>query len=279
MGGTHEHRGDVETDGGFADGLLDEALVDFVDTVDAFHGLFHDFVAVVGAAVDEPGAVFVGLVNEFGRNFLFDQIFAVGAFEVVGLHFDEVDHALQLVFEAYRNLHHAGLVVQLFAEHFGHAERVSAGAVALVDEHHARHMVALHLAVDGNRLGLNAFHAGKNEDSAVKHAERTFHFDSEVHVPRGIDDVDGVLFAGLGMGPVCEGSGGLNRDAAFAFKFHGVHRGTDAVLATDFVNSVNTLCEEEDAFGEGSLTRVNVGRNTNVSVFFDVFHCFFHKWS
>ena len=276
VGRTHEHGSDVQTDGGFTDGLLDEGLVDFIYTVLAFHGLFHNFVAVVSAAVDELGAVFVGLVHQFGRDFLFDHVVAVGAFEVVGLHFHQVNHALQLVFETDRNLHHAGLVVELFLEHHGHAERVCTGAVALVDEHDARHMVALHLAVNSNRLGLDAFHAGKNEDSTVEHAERTFHFDSEVHVPRGIDDVDGVLFTALGVGPVSECSGGLNRDAAFAFKFHGVHRGADAVFTTNFVDSVDTLCEVEDTFGKGSLTGVDVGRNTNISVLFNVFHILVH---
>ena len=104
VGGTHEHRGDVEADGGFADGLLDEGLVDLVHTVLAFHGLFHDFIVVVGAAVDELFAVFVSLVDEFGRDFLFDHVVAVGAFEVVGLHFDEVDHALQSDCSEYRLL-------------------------------------------------------------------------------------------------------------------------------------------------------------------------------
>ena len=184
-----------------------------------------------------------------------------------------------MVFETDRNLHDAGLVVELFLEHDSHAERVCTGAVALVHEHDARHMVALHLAVNGNRLGLNTFHAGEHEDSTVEHAERTFHFDREVHVPRGIDDVDGVGFAGLGVGPVCKRGCRLNRDAAFAFKFHGVHRGTDAVFTTNFVDSVDTLCEVEDTFGKGGLTGVDVGRNTNISVLFNVFHILFHKWS
>ena len=153
-----------------------------------------------------------------------------------------------MVFETDRNLHDAGLVVELFLEHDSHAERVCTGAVALVHEHDARHTVALHLAVNGNRLGLNTFHAGEHEDSTVEHAERTFHFDREVHVPRGIDDVDGVGFAGLGVGPVCKRGCRLNRDATFLFQFHGVHGCTDSVLTADFVNCMNFVAVVEDAF-------------------------------
>jgi hypothetical protein len=40
------------------------------------------------------------------------------------------------------------------------------------------------------------------------------------------------------------------------------------------VNGVNALCEIENAFGKSSLARVNVGRDTDISVFFDVFHVF-----
>ena len=165
-------------------------------------------------------------------------------------------------------------MVELFLEHDCNAERICTRAVALVHEHDARHMVTAHLAVNGNRLGLDAFNASEDEDSTVQHAERTFHFDREVHVPRGIDDVDGVRFTALGVGPVCKRCSRLNRDAAFAFKFHGVHRGTDAVFTTNFVDSVDTLCEVEDTFGKGSLTGVDVSRNTDISVQLNVFHIF-----
>jgi hypothetical protein len=43
------------------------------------------------------------------------------------------------------------------------------------------------------------------------------------------------------------------------------------------VDRVNTLCEIEDTFGEGSLTRVNVGRDTDVSMVLDIFHCCFRE--
>ena len=279
VSGAHEDRGEFEGNRLFADGLLEEILVDFIHAVLAFHSKFHDCVVVICAAVNELFTVFLSLILEFVRDVGDTDVVAVSAFEVVCLHFDKVDHALELVFEADGDLHNDRLVIELFLEHHSHAERVCAGTVALVDEHDARDVIALHLTVNSDGLRLDAFHAGQNEDCTVQHAEGAFHFNREVHVPRGIDDVDSVLFAGNRVSPVSEGGCRLNRDAAFAFEFHGVHRSADAVFTTNFVDCVNTLCEIEDTFGEGSLTRVNVGRDTDVSMVLDIFHfCFREKF-
>ncbi len=74
------------------------------------------------------------------------------------------------------------------------AERVGAGAVHLVDERQARHVVALHLAVDGHRLRLHAADRAEHQDGAVEHAEAALDFDGEVDVARGVDQVDRVVF-------------------------------------------------------------------------------------
>jgi predicted metal-dependent hydrolase len=41
------------------------------------------------------------------------------------------------------------------------------------------------------------------------------------------------------------------------------------------VDSVDTLCEVKDTFSKSSLTGVDVSRNTNISVLFNVFHILF----
>ena len=55
-------------------------------------------------------------------------------------------------------------------------------------------MVALHLAIDGHRLRLHAADGAEHEHGAVEHAEAAFHFDREVDVARGVDQVDRVAF-------------------------------------------------------------------------------------
>src|SRR6185312_4028796 len=77
------------------------------------------------------------------------------------------------------------------------AEEVRAGTVHLVDEREARHLVLVGLAPHGLGLGLDAAHGAEHGASAVQHAQRTLHFDGEVHVAGGVDDVDAVLGPGL----------------------------------------------------------------------------------
>jgi hypothetical protein len=61
------------------------------------------------------------------------------------------------------------LCFELLAQLLGDAHRVGARTVALVDERDARHAVAPHLAVDGDRLALHAGHRAQDEDGAVEH--------------------------------------------------------------------------------------------------------------
>ncbi len=83
--------------------------------------------------------------------------------------------------------------LELLAELVADAERVRAGAVELVDERDARHLVAAHLAIDRVRLRLHAGDAAQHHDGAVEHAQRALDLDREVDVSGGVDDVDVVL--------------------------------------------------------------------------------------
>ena len=73
------------------------------------------------------------------------------------------------------------------------AKKVGADTVHLVDERQTRNVVLVGLAPD--RLGLRLHPADRTEDGdrAVEHPERTFDFSGEVHVSRGVDDIDAVF--------------------------------------------------------------------------------------
>ena len=66
----------------------------------------------------------------------------------------------------------------------------AAGAVHLVDEGQPRNAVAPHLAVNGDRLGLYAADRAEHEDRPVQNAETAFDLHGEIHVARGVDEVD-----------------------------------------------------------------------------------------
>ena len=131
-----------------------------------------------------------GFFLQVGRNLFVADFLAVGAVEVDGLHRDQVDHAFELSSLPIGNCIRTASQSQLFADLLDHAERIGAGAVHLVDERQARHVVALHLAVDGHRLRLHATDGAEHQNGAVEHAQAALHFDGEIDVPRRIDQVD-----------------------------------------------------------------------------------------
>ena len=69
-------------------------------------------------------------------------------------------------------------------------EEVGADAVHFVDESNSRNAIAVCLAPNGFRLRLNTGDSVEYGDSAIENAERALHFDGEVDVARGVDDVD-----------------------------------------------------------------------------------------
>ena len=114
------------------------------------------------------------------------------------------------------------------------AERVGAAAVAFIDKGDAGDLVPFHLLIHRNRLGLYAAHGAEYQDGAIKHTERSLHFNGEIHMAGGVDNIDFVAL------PFAEGCCRGNGDPAFFFQFHGVHGCTDAVFPLDLMNRMVT---------------------------------------
>ena len=80
----------------------------------------------------------------------------------------------------------------------------------------------------------------------------------------GVDNVDLVIL------PFAESCRRCNRDASFAFQFHRIHCGTDAVLALDIVYGVNALGVKQDSLCQRRFARINVRTDSNVSELFNI---------
>ena len=137
-----------------------------------------------------------------------------------------------------------------------HGEEVRAGAVELVDEGDAGHVVFFGLAPDGLRLRLDAADAAEERDGAVEDAQRALDLGGEVHVAGGVNQVDAVV------APVAGGGGGGDGDAALALLLHPVHRRVAVVHVADAVGAAGV---EEDAFGAGGLAGINVRHDADVA--------------
>ena len=219
---------------------------------------FHQRVVFLDGHFDQGGAQFGGLVGIFGGNFDFVEL---GAQLLVmpdqRLHLDDVDDALEFGFGADRpgDDHRAG--AQAVDHHVDAALEVGAGAVHLVDEADARHVILVGLAPDGFGLGLDAGDGVEHGDRAVQHAHGTFHFDGEVDMAGRVDDVDAVVFPEAGR----RGRG--DGDAAFLFLLHEVHGG-GAVM--DFADLVALAGVIENALGRRRLAGIDMRGNADIAI-------------
>ena len=164
-----------------------------------------------------------------------------------------------------RNRHRIGL--QAIDHHLHHAEKVRAGAVHLVDEGQPRNVVFIRLPPDGFRLRLHAADGVVNHHRAVQYAHRTFHFDGEIHVPGGIDDVYPVrLKAAVHAGPEAAHRRRGNGDPALLLLRHPVG-GCRAIVY--FPQLVAHPGIKQDTLGGGGFAGIDMRGDTDVAITFE----------
>ena len=102
--------------------------------------------------------------------------------------------------------------------------------------------------------------AVEHRDGTVEDAERTLHLDREVHVARGVDDVDPMPL------PLAGRRGGCDGDAALLLLLHPVHDGSALV---DLAHLVGPSGVVEDALGRRRLTGVDVRHDADIAGLFE----------
>src|SRR5204862_3442003 len=126
----------------------------------------------------------------------------------------------------------------------------------LVDEGDAGHAVLVGLAPDGLGLRLDAAYRAEDADGAVENAQGTLHFDGEVDVAGGIDDVD------ARVAPESRGGGRGDGDPALLLLDHPVHGRSPLVHLADLVSAAGVV---EDSLGSRRLTGIDVSHDADVS--------------
>ena len=190
--GAAQHRPELAGDRA----LLDAALQRLDRDVALFEILLHRLLIDRHGGVEQDLAILGGLARRASAGIVLVVVFRAefAAFPDDRLHLDEVDDAEELVFLADRQLQRQRDDVQLLLQRVERAEEVGAGAVQLVDEDDARHVVAVGEPPVGLRLRLHAGDALDDEDRAVEHAQAAVHLDVEIDVAGRVDDVDAVSF-------------------------------------------------------------------------------------
>ena len=260
-GGTAEHRLNFASDR-----TLTKTLDNFLfRQLAVLEVLVHQFFVGFRGAFDHLFTPFIGRIDEFGGDVFVRELHALRLIVPNdGLHLQEVHHAGKSIFRTNRNHDRNRIALQALLHLVIDLEEISAGTVHLVDEREAGHMVLVGLTPNRFRLGLHAAHSAVHHAGTVEHTHRAFHFDREVDVARGVNDVETIRRPlHFHAAPEAGRSSGGNRDAAFLFLFHPVHR-RSAIM--HFAELVAHARVEQNAFGSGGFARVNVGGNTDVAI-------------
>ena len=217
-------------------------------------GHFHHVFTRLGGGILQVGGNLTGLVGDTHVLLL----------PVDSAHLHQVDDAGEVFFSADRQLNGHGARAQAILDLTHNPLEVGAGAVHLVDEGNARYVVAGGLAPYRFGLGLYATDCTENGNGTIKHAQRALHFDGEVNVSRGIDDIDPVLRELLVHAGPEAGSGSRgNGDTALLLLLHPVHGGGAFMHFTDFVRDTRV---EQDALGRRRLAGINVRHDADVAI-------------
>src|SRR5699024_3132048 len=156
--------------------------------------------------------------------------------------------------------------LQAVVDHAKDVVEVGAHDVHLVDVDHPGDAVVIGLAPHGLRLGLHAALGAHDGDRTVQYPQGTLHLHGEVHVARGVDDVDpGLGELTLAPLPVAGGGGGGAGDAALLLLGHPVHGGGTLVGLANLVVHAGVV---QDTLRRGGLAGVDVGHDADVSCVF-----------
>ena len=241
-----------------ADGAaLDAALQGFDTDIALIEIFFHRRFINADNSIQQLLAIFGGLVSQIGgdRRFVILRAKLI-AFPDQRLHLNQINNALEGIFNADRQLQRNPIDAELFRQRFGGAIEIGAGTIELVDEDDARNIVTVSQAPIGLRLRLHAGDTFNDEDRAIKHAQGPVHFNVEVDMARRVDDVDAVVIPHGGHG------GGGDGNPALTFLVHVIGGGIAFMHLTDLVGLAGVV---QDAFCRGGLARVNMRGDADIA--------------
>ena len=139
-----------------------------------------------------------------------------------------------------------------------HRLGVCGGQVDLVDDRHDLQPV-LHRKIGvGKRLRLNTLRSVHHQKRALARRQRAGHLVVKVHMPGGVDEIEFIVLAVVGM--IGHGDGvRLDGDAALPFEIHAVEQLILHVPQSDRARFF------EDAVGERGLAVVDMGDDAEIS--------------
>ena len=254
---TAQHRKERSGEDGLANKLFECRLLRLF----AFEVSGHGGVIEFDRSFDHLLAVVFSIVEHVGRNV---DVVVIGAERFVvpnnALHADQVDKTFKVLLGADGKLDSYWLCAEARLDVVETLKEVGADLVHLVREDNARNLVLVTLTPDRLGLRLYTLVGIENAYGAVEHAQRTLHLNSEVDVPRRIDDIETLFFPESGR------RGRRDGNAALLLLLHPIHRRGAFVDLADLVAFSRVI---EDPLSRRRLSGIDVRHDAEVAVVLD----------
>ena len=250
--------------------LADSSLQFLTGDLLTLEVLLHQLFVVLGNSLDQNVTVLFSLLDHILGDRLGAHIVAHIVVVDLSVHIDQVNDTTEGILLTDRQLDRYAVSVQTIVQHLDAAEEVGTHGIHLVDVDHTGSLVLVSLTPSGLRLGLDTALSSQNGHRTVQHAQRTLNLNSEVHVARGVDDIDAVtvllecdrILLGLRVAPVAGGSSGSDGDTTLLLLNHPVH-GSAAIM--NFADLVVDAGVVQNTLGSRSLTSIDMGHNADIS--------------
>src|SRR5690606_28150781 len=231
----------------------------------AFEILVHQLFRRFSGRLDHLLAPLIGKTLQLRRNILVLELHTLGRLiPDNGFHLDQINHTSKAVFSADWNNYRNRVRLQARLHLVNHLEEVGASTVHLVNKGKAWHLMFVGLAPYRLGLGLNTAHRTINHACAIQYAHGTLNLNGEVHVARGINDIDAMLRAGYIHAPPETGHGrGGNGDSALLLLLHPV--GSRCAIM-HFTNLMGYTRIKKDTFRGCCLACINVCTDADIAI-------------
>ena len=259
VGRTAANRSHFASDSCFTDTSQDF----FFGQLFAFQIFHHQLVIGFSNSFNQCCTVFLSFFFHVSRDFY--ELFFFTECIIINdcSHFDQVDHALESIFKADRQLNRYCIGIQTGLHHVNYTIEVCTGNIHFIYICHTGYMVFVSLTPYGFGLRLNTALSTENCNGTIKYTQGTFNFYSKVNVTRGINDID-TMFIELVLGtfPVAGGCSRGDGNTTLLFLTHPVH-GSSTFMG--FTNLMYSAGIEQNTFGCGGFTSIDVSHDADIS--------------
>ena len=203
--------------------------------------------------------------QKVGRNVFLAGLFAQVIKEDRRLHREDVDHALEAIFRANRQLDDGRLRAEAINDHTDTALKVRADAIHLIDEADTRDVILISLTPDRLRLRFDTGDSIEHHHATIENAQRALDLNGEVHVAGGVNDIHPVV--NILKAPRSGGGRRGDGDTALLLLRHPVHRRGTLMNLADLIGAPGI---KQDALRRRGFARVDVGDDSDISDFFEL---------